>query len=199
MGSTKGQNNLKKYQEARLDETSTDIKNALKRFSKRKQSFRSKTQLANMVADVIGKNPKHLLKYYSVYLEEYILSQSGGGIDMIPDNSASVDVLLAKLRKERLKNAKLQSELEGMKVVKGDHVKKIESAPSEYEIAFSQTAKILHELLARLKGTLDLDESTGQIIDTAPPADCSDIVADKAVTKYYAKWLKNHPKHGKRR
>lgn len=199
MGSIKGQNNLKKYQKDKLDETSTDIKNALNRFSKRKQSFKSKTQLANMVADVIGKNPKHLLKYYSVYLEEYILSQAGGGIDMIPDNSASPDVLLAKLRKERLKNASLQSGLKRMEVNKSDNTKKTESAPSEYEIAFSQTAKILHELLTRLKGTIDLDESTGQIVDTMPPAGYSDIVADKALTKYYANWLKNHPNPEKRR
>ena len=199
MGAIKGQNNLKKYQKAKLDETSADIKNALKRFSKRKQTFKSKTQLANMVADVIGKNPKHLLKYYSVYLEEYMLSQAGGGIDMIPDNSASPDILLAKLRKERLKNASLQSEIERIEVSNGDNAKQIKSAPSEYEIAFSQTAKILHELLTRLKGTIDLDESTGQIIDTVPPAGCSDIVADKSLTKYYANWIKSHPSLGKRR
>jgi len=197
VGAVRGQNNFKKHQKERMDETTTDIKNALKRFRTNKVKFRSKTQLANMLSDVVNKNPKHLLKYYSMYLEEYILSQSSEGIDMISDETASREVLIAKLRKERLKNTKLHTQLDNAIYLSTKEHNEGKSVPSEYEIAFSQTAAILRELIERMGGSVKLDKSTGQIIDAVPPSGCSDIVADKGMAKYYDEWLKKHPIHGK--
>lgn len=191
MGNERGAANLARFNAERSAHLVPALKDELRLCAKRKLEFKTVGLLAAYLSDRLKVHRTTLLrnaKYKGMLLAH--LAGQPGVVSRTPDSTSDPSILQAKLVAAKLEASNLREELAKCRaqIERGASRPRNQGAVDAADIAFSDLAMVMVNVLHRFPDFLKLDSQRMELIDlSAKPS--NSVVAGKERIANFARWL----------